>query len=76
MGKSANLGYGIIRARSPPEETPDIRTFVIDVARLAGFDPSKRQSLPGTQLLWKGYVYLRHATLTYRALKELDMIKH
>ena len=70
------MAYGIIRARSPPEETPDIRTFVIDVARLAGFDPSKRQSLPGTQLLWKGYVYLRHATLTYRALKELDMIKH
>ena len=70
------MAYGMVRARPPPDKPPDIRTFVIDVARFAGFDPRKRQPLPGTQLLWKGYVYLRHATLTYRALKDLDMIKH
>ncbi len=63
------------RARPPPDKPPDIRTFVIDVARVAGFDPGKHQPLPGTQLLWKGCVYLQHATLTYRALKNLDMIK-
>ena len=70
------MAYGMARARPPPDKPPDIRTFVIDVARFAGFDPRKRQPMPGTQLLWKGYVYLRHATLTYRALKDLDMIKN
>ena len=70
------IAYGIHRARSPPEKPPDIRTFVIDIAKLAGFHPRKSQPLPGTALLWKGYVYLRDATHTYRALKELDMIKH
>lgn len=70
------MAYGIVRARPPPDKPPDIRTFVIDVARLAGFHPRKSQPLPGTTLLWKGYVYLRDATHTYRALKELDMIKH
>ena len=70
------MAYGMARARPPPDKPPDIRTFVINVARFAGFDPRKRQPLPGTQLLWKGYVYLRHATLTYRALKDLDMIKN
>ena len=70
------MAYGMVRARPPPDKPPGIRNFVIDVARFAGFDPRKRQPLPGTQLLWKGYVYLRHATLTYRALKDLDMIKN
>ena len=70
------IAYGIARARPPPDKPPDIRTFVIDVARLAGFYPRKSQPLPGTTMLWKGYVYLRDAAHTYRALKELDMIKH
>ena len=70
------MAYGMVRARPPPDKPPDIRTFVIDVARFAGFDPRKSQPLPGTQLLWRGYVYLRHATLTYRALKDLDMLKN
>ena len=70
------IAYGIARARPPPDKPPDIRTFVIDVARLAGFHPRKSQPLPGTTLLWKGYVYLQDAAHTFRALKELDMIKH
>ncbi len=70
------IAYGIARARPPPDKPPDIRTFVIDVAKLAGFHPRTSQPLPGTTLLWKGYVYLRDAAHTYRALKELDMIKH
>ena len=60
----------------PPDKPPDIRTLVIDIARLAGFHPRTSQPLPGTMLLWKGYVHLRDATPTYRALKELDMFKH
>ena len=48
------IAYGIHRARSPPEKPPDIRTFVIDIAKLAGFHPRKSQLLPGTALLWKG----------------------
>ena len=70
------MAYGIIRAPPPPGKPPDIRTLVIDISRLAGFHPRKTQPLPGTQLLWKGYVYLRDATHTYRALKELNMIKN
>lgn len=69
------MAYGMVRARPPPEKPPDFRTFVIDAARFAGFDPRKRQSLPGTRLLWKGYFYLRHTAITHRALKDLDMIK-
>ena len=34
---------------------PDIRTLVVDLARLVGFIPSKRQPLPGTQKLWEGW---------------------
>ena len=30
-----------------------ICTFVIDLARLAGFRPSKRQPLPGTKKIWQ-----------------------
>ena len=67
---------GIARARPPPDKPPDIRTFVVDVARLAGFHPRKSQPLPGTMLLWKGCACLRDAAHTCRALKEPDMIKH
>ncbi len=45
--------YGVIRA--PPDAAPDIRTLVVDLARLAGFIPSTRQPLPGTQKLWEGW---------------------
>ncbi len=67
---------GLARARPPPEKPPDIRTVVIDIARLAGFQPRKSQPLPGTQVLWKGYVHLQNAAVMYRGLSELGMIKH
>ena len=41
--------------RAPPETPPDIRTFVVDLARLAGFRPSKRQPLPGTEKIWQAW---------------------
>ena len=40
---------------APPEEPPNIRTFVIDLARLGGFRPSKRQPLPGTEKIWQAW---------------------
>ena len=45
--------YHVIRA--PPDTAPNIRSFVIDLARLVGFIPSRRQPLPGTQKLWEGW---------------------
>ncbi len=45
--------YRIIRA--PPGKPPDIRTFVVDLARMAGFRPSKRQPLPGTAKIWQAW---------------------
>lgn len=41
--------------RAPPDSPPDIRTFVIDLGRLAGFRPSRRQPLPGTEKVWQGW---------------------
>ena len=41
--------------RAPPQEPPDIRTFVVDLARVAGFHPSKRQPLPGTEKIWQAW---------------------
>ena len=48
---------GMVRSRAPPENL-DVGTFVVDVGRLAGFIPSKRQPLPGTIKIWQGYGYL------------------
>ena len=67
--------HGIARAWPPPEKPPGIRTFVIDLARLAGFEPRKIQPLPGTRLPWKGCVFMRNAADTYRALSEPGMIQ-
>ena len=59
---------GMVRA-SP--ENLDVRTFVVDVGRLAGFIPSKRQPLPGT--IWQGYGYAY--VQIYKALRNNDMLK-
>ena len=45
---------GMVRA---PPENLDVRTFVVDVGRLAGFIHSRRQPLPGTVKIWQGYGY-------------------
>ncbi len=37
--------------RPPPDDVLIIRRFVIDITRPVGFRPSKRQPLPGTQLI-------------------------
>ena len=38
--------------RGPPARI-DIRTYVIDLARLVGFRPTKRQPMPGTKRVWQ-----------------------
>ena len=48
----------------------DIRTFVALVAGQAGFHPSKRQPLPGTQKVWQGVKILSAAVIGWNALRE------
>ena len=63
---------GMVRA---PPENLDVRTFVVDVGRLAGFIPSRRQPLPGTVKIWQGYGYLKAYVQIYQALRNNDMLK-
>ncbi len=62
---------GIIRELPPEKWVPDIRTYVIDIARYAGFSPTKRQALPGTKKLWQGYVKFKMAYMGFVAAREL-----
>ena len=55
-----------------PPKPPDIRTVVTDIARLAGFWPTKRQPLPGNEKLWNGYVKLKQSYLMYRAFRDAE----
>ncbi len=48
------MAHGILRARPPPERPRDIRTLVVDIARLASFHPHNSQPLPGATMVWKG----------------------
>ena len=52
--------------RGPPEAMT-MTDYVVLVASLAGFHPSKRQPLPGTQKLWKGVLLLNNSIQTYEA---------
>ena len=51
------------RGRPPAQ---DICTATIRIARLLGFQPSKRQPLPGPTLLWRGDQHLRLYTKAWR----------
>ena len=42
---------------------------------LAGFHPSKRQPLPGTQKLWEGVKFLSQAVITIQAMQEWNRKK-
>ncbi len=61
--------------RGPPDPEPTIEAFVVDVARLAGFIPGKRQPLPGTEKLWQGYQLLLYFVEHHRKMREHDMQK-
>ena len=49
-----------------------IAGFVVLTGGLAGFHPSKRQPLPGTQKLWEGVRFLSHAVIAIRAMQDWD----
>ena len=37
----------------------DIRSWVVWLARMAGFRPSKRRPLPGNEVLWRAFVKMQ-----------------
>ena len=47
-----------------------IAGFVVPAGGLAGFHPSKRRPLPGTQKLREGMKFLSHAVIGIRAMQE------
>ena len=60
--------HGFKVPQVPPEMT--IAGFVVLTDGLAGFHPSKRQPLPGTQKLWEGVKILSPAVITVKAMHE------
>ena len=44
------------RGQPRPE---DIRSWVVWLARVVGFRPSKRRPLPGNEVLWRAYVKIK-----------------
>ncbi len=65
-------GHRHIRGPPPDGDPPKIRTFVIDMARLVGSHPTKRQPLPGTKKIWRGFLKLQWAVIVYNALSADD----
>lgn len=64
---------GIVKTLPAQGWIPDIRTYVTDIARYAGFSPTKRQALPGTKKLWQGYVKFKMAYLGFIAAREYEL---
>ncbi len=62
-------------SRGPPDPEPTIEAFAVDVTRLAGFIPKKRQPLPGTGKLWQGCKLLLYFVENYRLMRDMNMIK-
>ena len=63
----------VVLPRGPPGMT--IAGFVVLTGGLAGFHPSKRQPLPGTQKLWEGVKFLSQAVITIQAMQEWNRKK-
>ncbi len=61
--------------RGPPDPEPTLEAFAVEVARLAGFLPRKRQPLPGTEKLWQEYKLLLNFVEPHRTMRKLDMLK-
>ena len=47
----------------------DIRSWVVLLARMVGWRPSKRQPLPGNEVLWRAYVRLQTMVLGMQTLR-------
>ena len=61
-----------VRPRAPPN--PTIREFTIELARIAGFQASKRQPLPGVMKLWAAWSIFAPQMQLYRTMKAQGMI--
>ena len=62
------------RQLRPPAERgkpfgTDIRSWVVLLARMVGWRPSKRQPLPGNEVLWRAYVRLQTMVLGRQTLR-------
>ncbi len=45
--------------KTEPDMNQSIKSFIIDMASLVGFYPSKNQGLPGTEKVWEGWKRLK-----------------
>ena len=54
--------------RAPAGQAPDIQAVVIDLGRLVGAHPTKRQPLPGAKKVWQGLERLNWAVQVRDAL--------
>ena len=54
------LGHRSVE-RTKPEKPPAIREVVIDLGRLVGFHPWKKQQLPDAKKAWQGLKWLNWA---------------
>ena len=62
------------RQLRPPAERgkpigTDIRSWVVLLARMVGWRPSKRQPLPGNEVLWRAYVRLQGMVLGLQTMR-------
>ena len=58
----------IDRSQTPPANAPPFRTFIVDSAGTSGFDPTKRQPLPGTRNLWEACLMLQPILIYHRGM--------
>ena len=56
-----------VRPKAPPN--PTVRESAIELGRLVGFQPLKRQPLPGLRKLWSAWTIFALAILLYRDFK-------
>ncbi len=61
------------KQRGPPDPDQNIADFAVNVARVAGFIPTRRQPMPGTQKLWEGYMFLSLFVENYRAMRDYEV---
>ena len=52
---------------------PHIKQFVIDLGRLVGAHPSKRQDIPGTKKIWQGLERFNWAIQVRDAINEKQL---
>ena len=64
----------IVKARPPPDWVPDVYTFVVDLGRFAGFQPSQRQPLPGVKKIWQAMKLLMPTVRVYSLLAQCELL--